>query len=642
MDTLTTAVTPSIDYPKLPPLKAVKSGENYYLCTFKNKWLNGRAVAVKGSTKTAGVIVKQQKTGKIKWKEYFLVEHPQLRNFTAFRLEDEGNELRKKSYTIKFEPRESDAEDDEEEQEMISIKEAFKIQRLKAGATWALSQIIEGTPLDTALSDVFGRYSRDRKLLSLAMFMYLSKSAVMEDYSDFSKRYKLPYPKPLDGGQCSRLLSSIGDDDIQRFLQRLNAEALRLEDKSRKGTANVYYALDSSSISTYGKKVQQKIEFGYNKDGDDLKQINVMMLVNQHTGIPIFYREYAGSVPDISTVSTFVKDYARLQLNRNAIVVADRGYGSAPNVHRFFQTNTSFLLNFKTSYSFCKNLIKEHCAKLKAPMNIDEDGKNYVYSTQILWSYPVNYRTNCKIRTPHEKKPLHVHMFYDPQIRLQAELRFDAAVAKVVDKLNRGLKLDDEEERMRVKYIDPAPGDKKTKQYEINCIKRAEFLINKGIQILISDTVSDAAEARRAYDMRNSVELAFAMLKQQVGGRRLHASTEDTMRGKIFTLFMATSIGLMLRCRRHNNRSEGKVIDKSLSDHQILSELDNIECIQWEQGLYYNEITGKRRKILEELGLPLPEKEVFSQQEDPDAEEAPEDISTEESYRNDIREILKG
>ncbi len=35
----------------------------------------------------------------------------------------------------------------------------------------------------------------------------------------------------------------------------------------------------------------------------------------------------------------------------------------------------------------------------------------------------------------------------------------------------------------------------------------------------------------------------------------------------------------------------------AISDHQLLSELDNIECIQWEQGLYYNEITCRRKKI---------------------------------------------
>lgn len=634
-----------IEHPKLPPLKVVKSGANYYLCTFKNQWQNGRSVAVKGSTKTVGVVVRQQSTGRIKWYEEFLMAHPELRKFNAFRVEADGNDKRKmKAYRIKFELRDSDEEESEEEQAMMPVRAIFDTKKLKAGATWALSQIIKGTPFETALTSTFSLYHRDQKLMSLAMFMYLAKTAIMDDYVNFAKDRKMPYAKPLDGGQCSRLFASIEYSDIQKFLHRLNQEMLRQEEADS-GTEHVYYALDSSSISSCSSKIKQKLQFGYNKDGDDLKQINIMMLVNQVTGIPIYYREYTGDVPDVSTVSTFVKEFARLELNRRAIVVADRGYGSPLNVHRFYQTNTGFLLNFRTSFSFSKNMIRQHLAELNDVRNLDDEGKNYACTAVVEWSYPVNYKTNCKVRTPHEKKPLYVHMFLNTEIRTTAEQRFNTEISSILKKLDRGISLNEDEEKLKDKYLVPAAAaGGGAKRYVLDSAKRAEFMMNKGIQILISDSVTTAAEARHAYDMRNSVELDFAMLKQQVGGRRLHVSTEDTMRGKLFVLFLAVSLGLMFRSRHKNSNAE--VLAQFKTDHDVLNELEEIESCQWETGVYYSEIVGKRKKILEALGLPLPEKAVFSKKEqeldDAEAGEAPEDITEEERRRQIRQEMLEG
>lgn len=628
--------------PKLPPLKIVKSGFNYCLCTFKNKWVNGRSVCVKGSTKTRGVVVKQQKTGRIKWKEDFLMEHPELRKFDAYREEAEGNEKRKKkAYKIRFEQRDSE-EPDEVDQITVSLRSALEMKSYKAGATWVLGHIIKDTPLDIALSHTFGGYSRDLKLKSLAMYMYLAGSMSMDRYSEFAKSYRMPYKKPLDGGQCSRLFSSIQEKDIQVFLNKLNTEALKLEEEDTE-QEHVYYALDSSSISTYSKSLG-KAQFGYNKDGDDLRQVNIMMLVNQKTGLPIYYREYDGDVPDVSTVSTMLKEYARLELNRQGIIVADRGYGTPLNVHRFFQTDTSFLLNFRTSFSFCKNLIAQHYNELNDVLNYDAAIESYVFTTKVMWSYPVNYKTNCKERTPREKKPMYVHMFFNEDIKNEAKKQFIKQISKILKKLANGDALEKDEEVSRDKYLiakeGPEPGEIK---YVLDTSKMAEFLMNKGVQILISDTVSSAAEARAAYDMRNSVELAFGMLKQQVGGRRLHISTEPTLRGKVFTLFLAVAIGLMFRCRRQHSKQDEHM--RAKSDHQMLDVLNNIEAKIWDQGLYYTEITGLKKKILDVLEVPLPEKEVFTKDElDKEAAvtSAIEDLTEEEARKRILEEMAKG
>ena len=55
----------------------------------------------------------------------------------------------------------------------------------------------------------------------------------------------------------------------------------------------IILALDSTSISCYSTRLTH-IEYGKNKDDDALPQLNVLFLVDQKSGLPIFYRFYDG------------------------------------------------------------------------------------------------------------------------------------------------------------------------------------------------------------------------------------------------------------------------------------------------------------------------------------------------------------
>ena len=73
------------------------------------------------------------------------------------------------------------------------------------------------------------------------------------------------------------------------------------------------------------------------------------MVVNQLTGEPVYYRTYSGNVPDIVTVKHLLQEHARIRLDSDAVIVADKGYGSVSNIHRFYQNKTSFLINLKVT-----------------------------------------------------------------------------------------------------------------------------------------------------------------------------------------------------------------------------------------------------------------------------------------------------
>ena len=68
--------------------------------------------------------------------------------------------------------------------------------------------------------------------------------------------------------------------------------------KNRDENDYVYLAFDFTSISTYSPNLRFA-DFGKNKDGDDLYQYNVLMLVEQDSVFLYSYRAYNGAVPTL-------------------------------------------------------------------------------------------------------------------------------------------------------------------------------------------------------------------------------------------------------------------------------------------------------------------------------------------------------
>lgn len=108
-------------------------------------------------------------------------------------------------------------------------------------------------------------------------------------------------------------------------------------------------ALDSTSISSYANKLSS-VERGKNKEEDKLPQINLLMLVESKSGLPIFYRTYDGNVPDVRTVRRGIADGSRLDI-QNVVLVSDRGYSCTKNINDCLRNNVGFLFSMKCGIS---------------------------------------------------------------------------------------------------------------------------------------------------------------------------------------------------------------------------------------------------------------------------------------------------
>lgn len=436
-------------------------------------------------------------------------------------------------------------------------------------------------------------------------------------YEDFASCTRLPYHRPLGISSITRFLQHIDQDRIDVFLKKLNECCIEQEDKNKE---NVYYALDSTSISTCSDNLDFA-EWGHNKDGDQLKQINIVMLVNQQTGCPLYYRHYAGSTPDVSTFNHLLKEYARMGLNRKAILVADKGYGSVKNIHKLYQDNQSFILNMKLNFSICKNLIAKNLSYLLDDCSYNRKLGQNVLTEEIDWSYPGNFNKDSA-RCKREKGRMFIHIYLDHEIRNDAEDKFRARVAELLDKQKTETEtLTQEEKDFLSTYVTEDSNGRKV----INNTQKFEYMLCKGIRVLLSDFISDPVEASRAYTERNEVEESFRKLKDFTGARRLHISSSKTLSGKIFVHFLACSILCMLRHRIHTAEAKGIKLPFD-SVPKMLASLSNITQTIFPDGGYFSEIVGKKKELLEGLEIPFPETEMDIEYEEDIAAEAEENL----------------
>lgn len=121
---------------------------------------------------------------------------------------------------------------------------------------------------------------------------------------------------------------------------------------------------DITSISSYGTHEGLQ-EFGYNRDGENLPQINIGMIYGDDDDeTPLGYRIYQGSIGDISTLKNlllYLKKDLRLQHSR---LVMDRGFYSANNLKGMSENRFRFILPLPFSTLAAGSLLAESIKEL--------------------------------------------------------------------------------------------------------------------------------------------------------------------------------------------------------------------------------------------------------------------------------------
>lgn len=443
------------------------------------------------------------------------------------------------------------------------------------GETMILDKVTRDTGVSRVLTGSFGENDA-RKIIALSYYQICRGKALSnaEDWLDQRGLGKLG----LSSQRVSELLERLKQDKVNTFFQLWAGE------HAEKGSQ----LFDLTSVSTYGKR-NPYAEYGYNRDGENLEQINLALLTSCQSGLPMWYQVLPGSMSDKVILEQVLSMMKKMEAPRFTFV-GDRGFYSDYNLELLSHEGYKFTIPVPSNVACQKKLIAEHRDTLVRPGNLIEEDGNIMYGKTIYKTTPAHGRT-------------WYHLYFDPA-------RKDKVIASFMQKL-RGLKDELEADKLveshrtvyeRYFIVKETPIRGRSVNYNDEAIQ--EFINSDSCYwVLISTSAKTAAQALDQYRERNGVELYFDDEKNLLDLRRLKNHNEQTVKGKIFVTFI--SLIILARLRKMVDQIDRKK-RKHWSEQDMLRKVETYARVHFE-GKYkdvYSTPTAAQRLVFDLLEIP--------------------------------------
>lgn len=411
--------------------------------------------------------------------------------------------------------------------------------------------------IEKALVPAFGKDDAD-KIMALAYYLIcrgkaLSRSAQWLETRGFSEL-------KLTSQRISELLARLSDDKINTFFKKW----IELQPKSNRSCL-----FDITSVSTYGKD-NPWAEYGYNRDKENLEQINISLLTSCSSGLPLWCKILSGSISDKSVLHSTISELEKLGVGRFDFC-GDRGFFSEKNLKMLNDKNIRFTIPMPSSIKESKNLIEQHKGMLIHPDNLIDEGGNKIYGKTV-------YKVTEYGRT-------YYHIFFDPTRKDMIQANFMLKLQKCKDELE-SCNLIEAHKSMYDEYFTVKETPKRGRKvvYNDNALQ-AYINSNSCYWVLMSTCEKDVRRALHSYRERSAVELAFDDMKNLLDLNRLRNHNEYTVRGKVFVNFISLILLSSLR------RAVDAIAPK---DRMYLSETDMLDRVETYTRIHFD---GKYKDV---------------------------------------------
>ncbi len=384
----------------------------------------------------------------------------------------------------------------------------------------------------------------------------------------------------LSENDITKALEAVTPTQRERFFHEFN--------KERKKEGEIIVALDTTSISTYSSMLELA-RYGYNKEGDDLAQINLLLVCDNNTGIPIHYRSVAGNNADSVSVMASIENMKKEEVNEGAVFVMDRGFCTEAVMVLLLKNGYSFLMCMPQTCSFYDKAVEAIIANI-------EESSNYIPE---IGRYCATY--DVKIPCPRKGRgenayTMTVYVYKDLQAEADQKEKLANKFCEMSKKLNDDPSLYKPNSNYRKYFIQNEDGTfSHNKEAQERKIKEC------GLILLIGPQKMGKLKAHYTYKSRDCIEKDYEGWKARM--RRPRHSLEEHLEGKIFLLFMVTVIETYIR----------NILNKAyLTNNKSLE--DNIDVIfnaRWRkpEGKKFKDggwidLTLDQMKMLNLLGVP--------------------------------------
>ena len=476
------------------------------------------------------------------------------------------------------------------------------------GNIFLLEEISKSIGLSDVLKECYPDNYQEILLNSFYEIIGESKNYLLHHFQD---EHYFENTKTMYSSDVSRLHSLLGSDErskyafTEKWIEKINPQN------------GIYY--DITSFSSYATN-NEYVEWGYNRDKENLPQINLGMVCCMKTGLPFFYNIFPGSIVDVTTIKNFIKFLIIYKL-QDLFLILDKGFFSVSNICELMESDRNFSLIIPLPFSL--NLTKE---LIKNDLDIKNPQNMFQYNEEILFHKAVPTSIKGHNFTAHiffnEKAEVDQrHLFYSKLLTYLYCVRSTRYEAKISKKELNNQKtfetyVNDEIPNSYKNYF---CYDASKKAVVRNETKINEYLSKLGFFIIISakenlpkeDVLSfyrDKDKIEKILVLCTKYEV-FDSSKNELNTDRLHSHSKTTTEGRLFVKFIATI--LYQQMTRVLRKVQAKVMKdndmfKKYSVTELLKELSKMKMISLpEVGNFTTECSKKQREIFGKFKVEL-------------------------------------
>ena len=353
------------------------------------------------------------------------------------------------------------------------------------GDAFFLDTFIRNSGLRVAI-DAIGYGNPDTMKAMLAYYILCSMSnRYAQDWWEGSYA-RILYPKAsLSSQRISDFLAAIGDEYAQRDFF---SEYLRFLDKSDNQTENV--VIDSTGLPN---SIHFPLTAISNHNGEISNEVRLIYVVQQNTGLPIYFRYCPGNVIDATTLTRCLAELKEQGINTK-FAILDAGYYTEGNMQEFYANKISFVTRLKENLILYKELVAGHLGTLEYRENLVEYNGRFVYLKCV----------DCKLGE-------------------------NSAYAYIGLDIAR-------------KSCESQKTFRRAKDRKLTNDQVYDAIQKQGVFILISSCHISADEVLPLYYTRQQIEQIFDLGKNYADMLPLRVRTEETFRGHLMLTFIATIV----------------------------------------------------------------------------------------------------
>ncbi|HOG51594.1 MAG TPA: hypothetical protein PKY10_13470, partial [Lentisphaeria bacterium] len=183
---------------------------------------------------------------------------------------------------------------------------------------------------------------------------------------------------------------------------------------------------DTTSISSYSSELELA-ECGYNRDGDNLPQVNFAVATAKVIRGPLWYRLLPGSIPDVASLQCTSAMLIDLGLEGFSFSL-DRGYYSRDNLVAMLDAGIRFLIGVPLHLKQAKELAARHLGALTRFKH--RFLANGTPIGHVACQYQVERRNGTTVELP-------AHLYFSEERRHQASQRLEKTVLELAAKAEK-------------------------------------------------------------------------------------------------------------------------------------------------------------------------------------------------------------